>query len=403
MAHPVQLVRFKVPSSAAEPMEIEVAHSGLRMVLVYRDSISLLSDDWKCLGVYFLLGPSDDPDRFEAYVGEVGKSTLVQRVRHHAMKKDWWSRALLIASDSQHGLNSAEIGWLEGRLYDVLHNAVACDVQNGNRPGDESLSASERLVLEKYVEPITAALRACGAPPDTADQKPAPKGKTPKKYTETLADLIAANLLKPGTVLQPARKTVSATATVLDDGRLLVNGEPHTTPSGAAKAAAGTAAEPGWNFWQVPSGSGGLVELDVLRRRLRENGPKKSGVDKTPVVVAPAAPDAEEIATGAPTKGAAAQSALAKIVAAAPERFPLKIVAHYQGQTVEATIEAPGVVHFDRAVFKSLSTAANEARKSVGYTGAGRVATNGWTFWRFVDDDGAEKTLDVLRLTVDIT
>jgi hypothetical protein len=87
MSQPIQLVRFKVPSSSAEPMEVDVAHSGLRMVLVYRDSINLLSEGWKCPGVYFLLGPSDDPDLFRAYVGEVGRSTLIQRVKQHAKKR----------------------------------------------------------------------------------------------------------------------------------------------------------------------------------------------------------------------------------------------------------------------------------------------------------------------------
>jgi hypothetical protein len=38
-------------------------------------------------------------------------------------------------------------------------------------------SLRERGVLERYVEPIMAALRACGAPPDTADQKPTKKGR----------------------------------------------------------------------------------------------------------------------------------------------------------------------------------------------------------------------------------
>ncbi len=120
----VQLVTFVVPGSSAEPMEVKVAHSGLRMVLVSRESIGLLDESWRVLGIYFLLGGADDPDRYRAYVGEVGRSTLVQRVKQHEADKDWWSRALLIASSSG-GFHSAEIGWLEGRLYDVLNNAVA--------------------------------------------------------------------------------------------------------------------------------------------------------------------------------------------------------------------------------------------------------------------------------------
>jgi hypothetical protein len=100
----VQLVTFAVPGSSLTPMAVRVAHSGLRMVLVSRESIGLLDESWKKLGVYFLLGAADDPDRYRAYVGEVGKSTLVQRIKQHADKKDekknWWSRALLLKSAS---------------------------------------------------------------------------------------------------------------------------------------------------------------------------------------------------------------------------------------------------------------------------------------------------------------
>ena len=176
----IKLVTFYVPGSSTEPVEIDVAHSGLQMVLVNRGSIGLLDASWNVLGVYFLLGASDNADHYSAYVGEVGKSSLIQRVRRHADTKDdkkkWWSRALLIASSKSGGFNSAEIGWLEGRLYDVLRNAVACDVKNENRPGDNSLSVRAQGSLQGYVEPIMAALRACGASPDTIDQKPVAKG-----------------------------------------------------------------------------------------------------------------------------------------------------------------------------------------------------------------------------------
>lgn len=268
----IQLVTFSVPGSSIEPMPVKVAHSGLRMVLVSRESVGLLDETWKVLGIYFLLGASDDPDRYRAYVGEVGKRTLTQRIKQHAGEKDWWSRALLIASASDD-FNSAEIGWLEGRLYDVLNNAVACDVMNGNRPGDNSLSVGERRVLERYVEPIMAALRACGVSLDTADQKPEIKGrKKPTRYSESVSDLIGAGLLKPGTILQPLRKGVTDTARVLADGRLEVGTATYESLSAAAKAATGTTSEAGWDFWGAPSGAGGFVPLAQLRVRLREDG-----------------------------------------------------------------------------------------------------------------------------------
>ena len=281
MAEPAQIVSFYVPACAAEPMEVVVPHAGLRMILVNRESVGLLNESWKRLGVYFLLGPNgEDPDRFRAYVGEVGKSTLVQRLKQHAITKGWWSRALLIASASDD-FNSAEIGWLEGRLYDVLHNALACDVMNGNRPGDDSLSANERLLLERYVAPIMAALRACGAPPDTADQKPPQKHKKPKRYAETLADLLGAGLLKPGTILQPLKKGLATQARVRADGQLEVAGQVYSSLSGAAKAVAGSVAEAGWDFWGAPSGDGGFVPLAKLRERLREAPATKAVTEPT--------------------------------------------------------------------------------------------------------------------------
>jgi hypothetical protein len=390
-AHAVHLVTFVVPGSSAEPMEVRVAHSGLRMVLVSRESIGLLEESWRVLGIYFLLGAADDPDRYRAYVGEVGKSTLVHRVRQHAGKKDWWSRALLIASSSDE-FNSAEIGWLEGRLYDVLNNAVACDVMNGNRPGDESLSLRERGVLERYVDPIMAALRACGAPPDTADQKPTKKGKrTHTHYSETVADLINAGVLKPETKLHPLRKGLTETATVLADGHLQVGTVIHETPSAAAKAVARTSSEPGWNFWGAPSGGGGFVPLATLREKLRANGGATLPAGGEPET------ETKPKLIGKSPEAPADTTTLAAIAQARPQLFPLKIQSNYRGATIEATINAGGEVEYNGKTYKSPSAAANAARLDHGFGGGVRVRTNGWTWWRFTDSDGAVKELDVLR------
>jgi hypothetical protein len=233
-----QPVTLYVPFTADEPIEVNVAHSGLRMVLVNRDAIRRLSSDWRVLGVYFLLGP--DPtsaERYRAYVGEVGRCNLLLRITEHAAHKDWWNRALLVASNSTNGFNSAEIGWLEGRFYDVLNNAVAATLMNRGRPGDDSIATKGRGVLERYVELTLAALRAVGASPDTADQKPAPGGKKRAHYR--------------------------------DDGSLEIDGSLFAAVSPAAQAVSGNQSEPGWEFWGAPSGDGRLVSLFELRDRLR--------------------------------------------------------------------------------------------------------------------------------------
>jgi hypothetical protein len=142
---------------------------------------------------------------------------------------------------------------------------------NIKRPGDDSIKPQDLGVLKHYVEAILAALRACGVSPDTADQKPMPNSK-PKRYSETLADLIAEGLLKPETKLQPLKPLkpgLATQATVLPDGQLQIEGQTFTSLSGAAKFVTGTVAVAGWDFWGAPSDEGPLVSLFDLRERLR--------------------------------------------------------------------------------------------------------------------------------------
>lgn len=65
----------------------------------------------------------------------------------------------------------------------------------------------------------------------------------------SLTDLIAAGLLE-----EAPRCTRDRTATVLSDGALDVDGVPHATPSGAARAVSG-ASKNGWWFWLVDAKS----------------------------------------------------------------------------------------------------------------------------------------------------
>jgi hypothetical protein len=75
----------------------------------------------------------------------------------------------VIQRDTTHGFNSAQVGWLEGRLYDLLDAAEDARLHNGNRPSDETLPSFERAMLEACVLPISRILRLIGYDPATAD------------------------------------------------------------------------------------------------------------------------------------------------------------------------------------------------------------------------------------------
>jgi hypothetical protein len=381
------------------------------MMLVNRESVGLLNDSWAVFGVYFLLGPFEhNPDRYRAYVGEVGKRTLLLRVKEHVSGKQWWSRALLIASASGE-FNSAEIGWLEGRLYDVLNNAVAAEVMNKGRPGDNSLAPQDRGVLERYVEPIMAALRACGASPDTADQRPvSPKSHKKKFYKESVKDLIDAGLLKVGTMLAPLRKGLIQAALVLPDGSLKIGEKVFAAVSPAAMAVSGNKSEPGWDFWGAPSGEGGYVPLSRLRDRVHENGGTAthnggSGPGSAPAALAPT--DSAPVACGSNTAEHATPSA-------AHSMPPPAATKRRQFSATVADLVDAGLLHPGdelRPVRKTLSDARATLRPGGrldingevhGSLSAAAVAVSGnksepgWGFWA-VERDGKLVSLDELR------
>ena len=361
--------------------------------------------------MYFLLGPFEDgPDLYRAYVGEVGKRTLLQRVKEHVGGKQWWSRALLISSASDE-FNSAEIGWLEGRLYDVLNNAVAAEVMNKGRPGDDSLAPQDRGVLERYVEPIMAALRACGASPDTADQRPQlPKGHKKKVYKESVKDLIDAALLKADTRLVPLRKGLTHTALVLPDGNLKIGEQVFTAVSPAAMAVSGNKFEPGWDFWGAPSGEGGYIPLARLRDRLREDSGKATdGGGSTPAPAVAALGGLPPLTSAENAAWHAAPAAALGVDEAGSKKPPRQFFSETVLDLLDAGLLQPG------DELRSVRKALSEVRAKLGPDGrlevdgevhgslsaaavsvSGNKAEPGWEFWG-VKRNGKLVSLNELR------
>ena len=136
------------------------------MAVVGREAIGHLDESWDAIGIYVLLWPIAADGSYTAYVGKVGQSTLRKRLYQHERTKEGWTRALLVRRDTSDGFNSAETGWLEGRLTDLLTLAPLANPIN--RPDkDESLPQYEREALDRAIRPIAAVLRVLGASPDT--------------------------------------------------------------------------------------------------------------------------------------------------------------------------------------------------------------------------------------------
>jgi hypothetical protein len=354
---------FLMPASSAEPVVIHVRSEALTMAVVSRAALPHLDESWDAIGIYVLLWPVAADGTYTAYVGKVGQSTLRKRLYQHERAKEGWTRAVLVRRDTSDGFNSAETGWLEGRMTDLLTLApLATPI---NRPDkDASLPQYEREALDRAIRPIAAVLRVLGASPDTPDQEaPTKKRRVHKTYSETLGDLIKGGFLQVGARLRSTSGTVEAVATVVLEGRLEVDGEVFDTPSGAAVHVRGKETN-GWDFWGAPSGDGSLTSLSELRRKLREEGPRepkqavRSADSVAPVLVLP--------------KAETSAVALTDLVAAGLLAADAPLVASSHGKEHTASLREGGV-QWNGTVYSSLSTAA------VAITGK---PTNGWTFWR---------------------
>jgi hypothetical protein len=84
------------------------------------------------------------------------------------------------------------------------------------------------------------------------------------------------------------------------------------------------------------------------------------------------------------------------LVAAGLLRPPVDLYRRYKGHDLTARIDRDGRVSFGGAMYASLSMAGQAARRSVIGQNQ-RAQTNGWTFWRFRDENGELRELGSLR------
>lgn len=258
-----------VPEDASASIEIYDQHAALKIAVVEREGAHLLSDEWDVTGVYVLLDHAKEDGSWGVYAGKAPAGVRA-RLRDHLRNKDHWHRAVLVRRDTTFGFNSAQVGWLEGRLYDMFDVAEHAALHNGNRPSDETLPPYDRQMLELVVLPVRRVLRMIGHDPSTADDVPDLTATTvaKKHYGIKLHELLQAGVLKPGARLTSTNGAWPASATVTANGEIEYGGECFASPSTAASAVKNASAN-GWEFWAVDTESG-RVSLAVLRERCRD-------------------------------------------------------------------------------------------------------------------------------------
>ena len=262
-------VNVQIPSDSEAPVIADFVEHALRVAYVDRAHLgSLPPTEWDVPGVYILL-TGDGSGR--VYVGQARR--LRSRLgQHNSKEKLPWLRAVAVKRDTTDGFNTAEIGYLEGRVSAEISALDSLTVIQGQASGDETLPKHMMLSLDSFVKSILAALRLAGIDITRSNPEQDPEDESPvspsggrASFNAKFADLVSSGLVRGGETLHLRQGAVEATGTVTGDGEIVVRGVAYKSPSAAAANALGLQSSNGWVTWHVGSLAG--VTLDVVRRQ----------------------------------------------------------------------------------------------------------------------------------------
>lgn len=270
---------FTVPEDPRLPVTFKLEEHALRLAVVNRTDLGLLNaNEWNKPGVYVLIGASQKkPSKTEVYVG---KSSQKKGVRGRVLTQNTnpkgaadfdWLKAAVFVRHTLDGFNSAQVGYLEGRLAAKLKKSPALDVQAGKSDEDDSLTSAQLASMDALVPSLLAGLRLAGLDitpsPDTAEPDEVAPDNTAnvkkQRFSVTIAQLVEVGLLAAGDVLVFERKGKKQTCAVTGDGYLVVDGTEYSAPSAAAVAAypGEIEAAPGWDVWRLEDGAKTIGDL----------------------------------------------------------------------------------------------------------------------------------------------
>lgn len=252
-----------IPESSRHPILLYDQHAALRLALIEREGVSFLPPAWEAAGVYLLLYPTDTDGTFPVYVGKA-PAGLRSRVLNHAVNKDRWIRALLVVRDTSFGFNSAQVGWLEGRLWTLAHASARGKLVNGNQPKDETLAPYERAALEPAILPIQRILRLIGYSLEPEDEEAGPKAIRRAQHGVTVQDLMQAGDVAAGAQIHFTWPGYDASAVIVASGQIELDGKLYSSLSAAGQAVRGGATN-GWAHWAIRNSNGNDVSMAEIR------------------------------------------------------------------------------------------------------------------------------------------
>jgi hypothetical protein len=110
-------------------------------------------------GVYLLVGQPDDSPFPKVYIGE--GDPVRPRLEKHARDREFWTHAVIFSSKDGN-LHKAHIQHLEARLVACAKATKRCRLENGNEPQPPSLSESDLMDIEGFLDDVLLCLPLLG-------------------------------------------------------------------------------------------------------------------------------------------------------------------------------------------------------------------------------------------------
>jgi len=256
----------------------EITNRTVQAVFIPRASVdfALSRDELNNVGVYFLVGESEDTGKPLVYVGET--ENCASRLQQHNKSKDFWQYAIVMISKTKSFTKSC-VKYLEWYCHQQAQKAGRFALENGTQPKEAHLSESRAADLLDNFNDIKILVSALGYKIFDAIEKPTDddilycKGKGAigtGKYTEDGFTVFKGSTcsLKPtkacASALKKKRDVLCSNGILLEQDGYWVFSEDYIfgSPSTAACMIMARNAN-GWKEWKYKNGK----TLDEVKRQ----------------------------------------------------------------------------------------------------------------------------------------
>lgn len=272
MSSTVLTAGTQIPADPAAPIRFDFELHALRMAFVAKSNVNRLTEEWQGTGVYVLVGAISTDARTDLYVGQA-IDVRKRLIQHRRQPKIAWWRAVAVIRDTTNGFDSAQIGYIEGRLAQELRARPGVHVREGVSTMDVTIPTFARSPLDEFVGTILEALRIAGVDLQSdVDEGPESeqvgRGRSYTNIPGTVKDLLAAGLLQAGSRLTAEREVRgqqrNLEAEVSASGELIFEGVAYRNPTKPALVGFDLKSTNGWTAWRTAEGN----TLAELRERL---------------------------------------------------------------------------------------------------------------------------------------